>query len=538
MLPGKKYNLGEIARILRRRAWLLTLPPALGLFIALVVSAFLPNLYQSDMLIAVVPQRVPDSYVRTTVTLRTEERLEALSTQVTSRTIIEQLIREFDLYRPERAKLPLEDVVELMRSNIDVQPEAPRRGPRGPEPLHAFHVRFTYTEPNVAAKVTQRLGSLFVDQNARDRGTLAEATNQFLEAQLADARQRLEALESRLKTFREKHGTELPTQMASNLQVVQSTQMQIQALVESIARDRDRKLMLERLYNEALAEPPVVPPAAQQQTSAARPDQSGTTAGTPEQQLAAARAALARLEMRLKPEHPDVVRGKRAVADLEKQVEATASGAAPPAPVAVTTEERQRLDRLRGMRAEIESLDRQTQFKESEERRLRGQVAEYQRRIEAVPGVESEWLVLSRDYETQQNAYKELLGKSEQSKVAVDLERRQIGEQFRVLDPAGVPVRPISPNRMQINMMGFGIGLFLGLALAALLEFRDGAFRTEIDVVEVLSLPVLALVPYVETAAERTRRTRRMAVVGMCGVLAVGVAAYFFWTLRLWAYVL
>lgn len=540
MLPGKKYTVDDALHILKRRAWLLVLPPAFGLFIALIVSASLPNLYQSDTLIAIVPQRVPDAFVRSTVTLKTEERLDAISTQVTSRTLIEQMIQEFDLYPDERRQLPLEDVVELMRANIEVQPEAPRRGPRGPEPLHAFHVRFTYSDAQTAARVTQRLGSLFVDQNARDRGAMAEATNQFLETQLAQARERLEETERRLEAFRERHGNELPTQLQSNMTAIQSTQLQVQALVESMARDRDRKLMLERLHNDALAEPPIVPPAPQAQTGQPQNDPTGTVAGSPEQQLAAARAALARLELRLKPEHPDIIRNKRMIADLEQQVEAAASDTSPaPAPVAaVTPEELQRRERLRQQRAEIESLDRQMTFKESEEIRLRGVMAEYQRRIEAVPGVESEWVALSRDYDTQQAAYKDLLGKSEQSRVAVDLERRQIGEQFRILDPAGVPVRPTSPVRIRINAMGFGIGLLLGLAVAALLELKDASFRSEADVVNVLALPVLAIVPYVETAAERARRFRRMAIVAASGVVAMGGAAYVFWSMRLWNFLI
>jgi uncharacterized protein involved in exopolysaccharide biosynthesis len=252
------------------------------------------------------------------------------------------------------------------------------------------------------------------------------------------------------------------------------------------------------------------------------------------------RATLARLQLRLRPEHPDVVRTKRLIQELETQVQASASAgemSSQPAP-AVTYEEQQRRERIRGMRAEIESLDRQTQFKDSELQRLRGLVAEYQRRMEAVPGLESEWVALTRDYETQQNAYRDFLAKSEQSKVAVNLERRQIGEQFRVLDPAGVPVRPISPNRILINGVGFAAGLFLGLVIAALLEFRDATFRTERDVLEALSLPVLALVPYVVTAAERTRRSRLRLAVTVAASLALVVAGYVAWTLRLWTFVI
>ena len=532
MLPGKKYDVSTILTMVKRRGWLLVLPPVVGLFIALVVSARLPNLYQSDMLIAIVPQRVPDNYVRSTVTLRTEERLDAISTQVTSRTLIERLIQEYDLFPGERQRLPLEDVVDLMRRSIEVQPEAPRRGPRGVEPIHAFHVRFTYTDPAVAAKVTQRLGSLFVDQNARDRGALAEATNEFLEGQLGEARERLVAIENRLKAFREEHGSELPTQMQSNMQAIQTTQMQIQALVEAIARGRDRKLMLERLYNDAVNEPavPPTPPPQQAQGNAT------SLSGTPEQQLVVLRSTLAKMETRLQPGHPDIVTTKRLIADLEARVAETtpAPGTTAQTAPALTQQEQQRRDRLRSMKAEIDSLDRLTQWQESEEKRLRGLVAEYQRRIEAVPGVESQWLALSRDYDTQQAAYKELLTKSELSKLAVDLERQQIGEQFKVLDPAGVPVRPISPNRIQINAIGFAVGLFIGIGIAALLEIRDKSFLTEADVMDALSLPVLALVPHVVTDEERLGRRRKLAVGALSGVVTVGLAAYAVWSLRLW----
>jgi polysaccharide chain length determinant protein (PEP-CTERM system associated) len=538
MLPGKKYAAADIGSILRRRIWVLALPPLLGLFVALLVSARLPDLYQSDILIAIVPQRVPDTFVRSTVTLRTEERLDAISTQVMSRTVLEQIVREFDLYPVPRSRFPMEDVVQYMRDNIQVEPETPRRGPRGPEPLHAFHLRFTYTDANIATRVTQRLGSLFVDQNARDRGAMAEATNSFLEAQLAQARERLEATESRLEEFRQRHGQELPTQLQSNLQVIQTTQLQIQALVESVARDRDRKLMLERLYNEAAVEPAAVAPTQPQQAQQQPVDPTAATTGTPEQQLAIARATLARLELRLKPEHPDVVRTRRMIKDLEAQLPppSAAAAGAPATAEVLTREELTRRERLRQMRAEIESLDRQTQFKESEERRLRGVVAEYQRRIEAVPGVESEWAALSRDYDTQQTAYKDLLTKAEHSKVAVELERRQIGEQFRILDAAQVPTTPISPVRIQITGIGLFLGLILGFGIAAVLELKDARFRTEQEVLDVLSLPVLAVVPFVETAAEKAVRRRKFAVFATAAGIAVIGCAYVAWSMQLWNY--
>jgi polysaccharide chain length determinant protein (PEP-CTERM system associated) len=536
MLPGKAFTARDVLQIARRRLWLIALPPFVVLFAALLYSSRVPDLYQSDMLIAIIPQRLPDSMVRSTVTLKTEERLDAIAVEVLSRTSLEQMITEMDLYPVERTTKPMEDVMATMRANLDVGLEPVRRGPRGPEPPHAFHVRFTYTDARTAAQVTEKVGSIIVEQNAKDRGALARATSRFLEEQLAGARVRLEEQERRLEGFRERHGNELPTQAQMNLQAIQSAQLQVQALVEAIARDRDRKHMLERLYRETLNEPAPMPPTPAPQSAGPG---NATPTGSARQQLEAARASLAGLELRYKADHPDIVRAKRLIADLEPKAAAEAAAAAEsatsdtPGPGALPIDPARR-ESLRQMLAEIESLDRQTAFKQSEERRLRNEITEYQRRIEAVPGVESEWVKLARDYDTHQTAYKDLLNKSESAKMAVDLEDEQIGEQFRVIDSAGTPVQPLPSLRPAINGGGFAIGLILGLGIVALLELRDARFRSESDVLETLALPVLASVPRVYTASELRRERRWTVLLSAAGVACVAVAGYVTWTLKLW----
>jgi uncharacterized protein involved in exopolysaccharide biosynthesis len=394
---------------------------------------------------------------------------------------------------------------------------------------------------------------LFIDVNARDRGDLAAATNNFLQSQLAEARRRLEEQESKLKLFRERNAGRLPTQLGFNMQIIQNTQMAVQAIVESVARDRDRKLMLERLQAEAEHElvTQSAPPATAAPVAQA-PDPSTPGTGTTAQQLAVARDLLAKLQLRLTPEHPDVVRTRRVITGLETrlgeemQVAAAAAAAAEASPgspaqapsaVVVDPQQAARRERLAQMRAEIESLDRQIQFKEQKELQLRGTLQEYQVRIEQVPGVESEWVALTRDYDTQQAAYRDLLSKSEQAKVASELEKGQIGEQFRILDAARTPVRPTGVNRLELNGVAAAGGLGFGLLLTALLEFRDRSFRTTADVLQACKLPVVALLPRVVTEAERRRtRWRRLVASGVAAVFMLA-GTYVFWTLQLWKYV-
>jgi polysaccharide chain length determinant protein (PEP-CTERM system associated) len=534
MLPGKTLTPPDILAMARRRIWLIVIPPLVTFFLALVYSARVPNLYESDMLIAIDPQRVPDEFVRSTVTLQTDRRMNALQVQVLSRTTLQQVIDEFNLYEEKRQRLTMEEVITEMREDITVVMENSRARNGQFQPT-AFHLRFLYDDPEVAAKVTQRLGALFVTRNIEDRGAVAGATNRFLETQLQEARGKLETQEQLLEQFRQQHGHELPTQTQANVQSLSSAQLQAQSLVESVARDRDRKQLLERLHREAENEPPVAPPAVPVGGSDA------LISSSVQVQLATARASLAALEQRYTPDHPDVGRARRQVAELQQRAgdearaaEARGSGSAPQVAVALDANEVARRERIRGMAAEIESLDRQIAFKESEERRVRGEIAEYQRRLEAVPRLESTWIRLTRDYDTQQLAYRELLTKSTAAQVAANLEDQDIGERFRIVDPALVPVLPLRSKRLQYNAIGLAVGLLFGLGVAALLEFRDKSFWTEADVLDVLAMPVLATVPYVATTAEKERSRKLQIAASVSAVLCLALAGYVTWNLELW----
>ena len=534
MLPGRKYTPQDFGRILWNRKWILTVPLFAGLFFALLYSRRLPDVYESDTLIQVVPQRIPDVYIKSTVTARVEDRLKAMTQAIMSRTRLEQVVQTFDLYPSMRARAAMQDVIERMQSDVRVDMVGSNRE----REVDSFRITFSYGEPHVAQQVTARLGSLFIEENARDRNSLAEQTSAFLDSQLTEARARLETQEKKLEQFREQHSGSLPTQLPSNLQAAQNVQLQLTQITESMARDRDEKQRLQRLYTEATAELDSLNrslPAESRQAV----DANGVPIGaTSAQRLAALKERLATAELRLKPEHPDIRRMKRQIQDLEAQVQAEGGGTAPASQTtrALSADELSRRERVREMRAQVESLDRQIAFKEGEERRLRAQVAQYQNRIDAVPGLESEWIRLSRDYETLQANYRDLLQKSENSKMAAKMELRQGGEQFRIIDAARASDRPVSPDRLRIVLIGAIAGLFLGIAVVGLREFADTSYRSEPDVLNALALPVLVQIPFVATAIERRKRQRGRTMMTAAAVALLVVCGGIFWHLQLWKY--
>ena len=394
----------------------------------------------------------------------------------------------------------------------------------------AFRVSFIGDDPRSAMRVTERLASLFIDESLRDRELLAEGTDQFLEAQLEDARRRLIDNEKKLEEYRRRHDGELPTQLEANMQGLHNTEMQVQSVLESINRDRDRRLIVQRALgdaNDALA----AATAAATVAALPRPGGPDEASQSAADQLRAAQAALRAMELRLTPSHPDIVRAKRVMAELEKRAEAEAGNR--PVSSGESPAEALRRRRVEDSKVELESLDRQIAAKTDEEKRLRGIMTQYQRRIEAVPRGESELAELTRDYDTLQQTYRVLLTKKQDSQISANLERRQIGEQFKILDPARLPEKPYSPDRPRLYAAGAVSGIVFGFVLAGLMEYFDRKLRSEEDIRAALNIPVLATIPILDRPSHGRARSGRLAAAAAVSLatLMVGGTAAMAWRL-------
>jgi protein tyrosine kinase modulator len=553
MMPGRSYTPATIRWIVKKRLWLLIGPPVLFGVIAGAVSFTMQDRYRAQTMILVVPQRVPENYVRPAVAESIEQRIASITPQIMSETRLERIITELDLYPDVRRKKGgMQALVEDLRSDINVEII------RG----DLFRVTFSGSNPYKVMQVTQRLASLFVEENLKDREQLAVGTNRFLESQLDNTRRQLEEQERKVQDYRQTHAGELPTQMGATLQVLQTASFQFQSGEEALARERDRRLELERTLAElAQAEaqaktPPKTPELPTPPAGATTSDATSSgpsTAPVPATDLAGRLALLrklqmelAALELRLKPDHPDVIRQKRLISDLEKstgsRTASSSSDSGSPEEELPDSATIVRNARMTQVRAQLVNVDKEIARRTAEQEKLKLQIVTLQQRVDAQPVREAELIALTRDYETLKGTYTNLLSKKEESGIAANLEREQVSQQFKTLDPARLPEKPYGPNRTLINLIAAGAGLAMGLGLTVLLELRDQSFRSAAEIVPVLSLPVLASVPSIVTATER-RRARRLAMAvitllvtsaGTAGVLAykygwIDLASYKFW---------
>jgi protein tyrosine kinase modulator len=514
VIPGKKYRPEDFLRVFIARKWLFIVPFVTVAFTTAVIVYLLKDRYRSVATIQIQAARVTSDLFKNNPRPNLEARLTNLQSRVLTRTKLENLIDEFHLYTDMRQSeaIVMEDVIARMNSDIYVG------NVRG----NTFQVSYEAEDRVVAMRVAQKLAQLFINESYIDRQFTTQGNVQFIDSQLEETRQRLVEHEKKLEEYRRLHAGELPSQQTSNLTAASNAQIQLQSVNDMLSRDRDRVQALEREQNELLSQESTGP-----LPSVADAENGG---GTAAQQLEAARRSLRQMELRLKPEHPDIIRAKRIIADLEQKAEAeslqmpvSTAGASSPA-------ERARLERLKDIKANLDALRTQITRREHDADTLREMLSRYQSRAEAAPTRETELIELNRDYDTMRGLYADLLKKSQESQMAAALQRAEIGEQFRLLESARPPERPISPNRGQLNTLGIFGGIALGLAFVALAEYRDTTFKTDDDILISLSLPVLAMIPNMVTRTERRHRRRRRVLMSVTAVLvALVVAATAVW---------
>lgn len=467
----RQVQLEDVIEIIFRRKWFIIIPFILSIAGTLLALNSIPPVYKSTTLILVEPQQVSESYVKPTITADVSSRVDTITQQVMSRTRLESIIKEFDLYKDAKDKLTSDDVVALMRGNIEV---AVKGGTRNGD-LSSFMIAYMGNDPETVMHVTSRLASLFIEENLNVREQQVEGTTEFLDTQLQNLKVSLEEQEEQLKEYKEKHMGELPSQIEANLRTLDRLQLAFQTTNDAIRAAEDRKIVLEEQLagsNETLT--------------------GGSRANSLEARFVALQAELLRLSSIYTDKYPDIIRMKNEIAEIEKQLEEGKSAEESSEIPLKLKPNKTTLTMLTNVNSDIKELNRK-------QKEIANHIAVLQDRVERIPTREQQMTALVRDYENTKATYQGLLNKKFDSLLAENLEKRQKGEQFKVLDPANLPLKPFKPDRNRIILLGLAIGLGSGAGLVFLLEYIDASFRKDEDVYAVLGLPVLVSVPRIRT---------------------------------------
>jgi polysaccharide chain length determinant protein (PEP-CTERM system associated) len=481
-------QLDDLKKILQRRGRLVLAFAVAGALVAVFIAAVLPNEYQSHATLLIEPQTISERLVESNLSeTDLNSRLHLISMQILSRGRLSKVIDEFSVYPKMEDEKTREEIIEHMRGQISVTPvlselEA-RVGIRNTRvEINTFQLAYRHRNRDVAAAVANRLANDFVEEHIKARAEMSGDTSEFIEAELQRVSARIADLEERIATIKTLNVGRLPEDLPTN-------QNTYERLIQAL-RDAQRDLAAAQ-SDEAFYRQQVLAGGGADVFRFRSED-------TPERRLESMKVFLGEATARgLTDKHPDVVRFKNEIAQLERQAEEAKEDDAPLslAQKNAKAEEQRASLRAASAREEIE--------------RLETQLADVETRMAETPRVAEQLSSLQREYQHLFDSYQQYSGKRLEAGVAADMERRQKGEKFRVLEAAVPSPQATSPNRPVILALGLVLGVMAGAGLGLLAEVTDLSFHDSRSLQSRLGIPVLAAVPSVVLESDRALQRRR-----------------------------
>jgi polysaccharide chain length determinant protein (PEP-CTERM system associated) len=494
--------------VARSRRLKVILVPALVATVAgfLISFAFSPR-YTSKSLVLVEKSTIPAGSSKPAVTAPARDRMITLQQQVLSRSRLQTLVnRRSDLASGGKSA---DDVIDEIQSAVSVT-EAPPPGSSIASSSDSatrsgdaasFYVSFSANNPRDAQQVCSEITSMLLEENLKNGEQAALGTTDFLSRQLDEAKSNLAEKDKQLAAFKSLYAGQLPSDVDNNLKILGELNSQLDAVTWQLNRAQQDKSYAESVLAQQLA--------------AWKSFGASLNSETIGQQLAALKTQLVTLQARYTDDHPDVMKLKSDIAELEaKQKEMSASTDQKAAANVDGKTEPPEILQLR------QQIDQNAAFmaRATQDQKQLGQVIKaYQSRLTLSPKVEEEYKQLTRGEETAYKIYDSLVLKKSESETQAGLEYRQQGGQMRLLDAASLPVSPSFPVRWKFAACGLGPGLAFGIGTVIWLELRRRAIRGEGDVRSRSERPMLApipLAPPVPIEGQRGFRGRLKALLG------------------------
>jgi protein tyrosine kinase modulator len=530
-LPNATPELSEtldhiLSVVIRRRWWFLIAACVVAVAVALG-SFLIPNRYKSEATILVQQQQIPERYVVPNSTTELDQGIQAMTHDVLSRPRLLKIISDFDLYPTQRKRLSSEQLADLMQTDITIESLVQERD-TAQRDAEAFKITFIGDKPAIVQEVTNRLTSLFINEDLRSQEERDVTTTSFLANQLAAAQTDLNVKEGRVRDFKMANLGELPEQQQGNLQILDGLQSQLQNTNAALARASEQRAYLQSLL------------AQYQNLTVAAGAVSPT--GLSANPIETARAELNRLQTEratllgtFSPQYPDVKKVDREIAEtqtllarLQKAktaVQASDGSSSYASSTSATTDATVAQLNSQSKANELEMADDTKQIK-----LLQEQISQYQHRLNLTPVREQQLTDLAGQYELAKKNYDDLYAKRTQSALATDLQKNQQGEQFRLIDPPILPTKPFTPDRLKIALEGIAGGIAIGLGLALFMEVRDTSLHSERELHARFNQRIVLAVPLFVSTRERKMHSVKSALQWCAGtaiVLAVLAAEYY-----------
>jgi polysaccharide chain length determinant protein (PEP-CTERM system associated) len=513
---SEPLDLQRYLGVVRRRHLHFLLPLILGWLAVWGASWVLPVRYKSSTLILVEQPTMPKNYVEPNVNDDLQDRLQSITQQILSRTRLLMIIDKLHLYGGGHEKINPDEKVARMTKDIDIELVRDQGGVK----ITAFRINYSARDPHIAQQVTSELTELFIDENLKVRQHESEDTTQFIASQLENARAGLAEQEGKVREFQANHEGALPSQQASNLQILSGLQSQLQNEQDALNTAKQQRVYLQSLIEQYRGLHGTLRAA------------DGTPTGLPEidQELERLKAKLADLSSHYTNRYPEVQSVKDQIAKTEKRRQELAAelnnkgnGSQQPTDrgAAHDGEGASQSAPALQLQGQLQANQSEISNREQSITGLKARINEYQGRLNEEPAVEQQLADLTRGYDQSKADYDSLLKKKNESEMATSMEHMQQGERFTIIDPPSLPLKPSFPNRLKFCGIGLGVGLALGLIVAGGFEVLDDRLYIEKEIKALLPVAILSEIPEIQVPSDKRISMKKKALGWSMAALVV-----------------
>lgn len=529
-------TLGEYLQMFKRRKKQFLIPVVILSLLALIIAFALPAVYRSTATVLIEQQEIPQDLVRSTISTYADQRIEVMQQKVMTTTNLMKIIEKFDLYHDELQKKTREEVLDDMRENIGMEPLSaevvdPRTG-RPSSATIAFSLYFDHTSPELAQKVANELVSLYLNENLKTRSKNAREASTFLLEESNRLGVKMTELEAKLAEFKQGNVEKLPELVSFNMQLMERAGSELLDIDRQMQAIKERKIYLE----SELAQ--LQPNATLYSSSGERIQGKESRLKTLQAELISLSAGysdthpdvlkmrkeidalekemgltISKVELQLQlrklkteyvslnekysAEHPDIIKAKQAIEKLELEIAQTADDVETNEPI--TKPDNPAYIQLK---AQLESANVELNSFYSRRSATKKRIKEYEDRITSSPKIEQGYRAITRDYDNTMAKYQEVKSKLMEAELSEELEKERKGERFTLIEPPLLPEVPHSPNRIMIIILGLILSFGVGLGLVAILESMDDSIRGAKSMESLFGMAPLATIPYIPSTVE------------------------------------
>jgi len=454
------------------------------LTIAILAVVFLPKRYTASTTVLIEQANVIKPLMKDIAyTSDMSERLNTIRQQIESRPFLERVLKQY--YPDDKlTAIQLEEKINALGKQVELKQKG----------RDMFQIIFKSSEPAHARDMANNLTTLLITENISAKQAESTDSVEFIQKQLGIYKEKLEESEKALRTFKEENIGQLPGAEQTTLSNLErfttdltNTSLHIKEL------ERKKENLVAQLSKE---EPMIVGFTSTDSTSLTG-------------RLSALQTELARLMTEYTDKYPDVIRVKREIEELKKQLNRQSQQKVADGSQTMTIN-----PMYQRLKEDLSRTDQEIASFKERERDLKGKIAIQRSKAHSVPRMEQELTRLTRDYTVNNTLYQTLLRRLEDAKISSSVEEKTKPTTFKIIDPAILPVQPSGPTPLKMILLGLFTGTIAGIFIVLTLDYLKNPIKSSEHIKSEYGITVLARIPRITTQQDiESARKQNISII-------------------------